>query len=101
MLESSKLTIIITDRDPEAEAEEKLEEDKVPGAEEVGAAAIEAGTFAGTGDWEAAPAGFSGAQGGWDGANDEWAGAVATGATGTTAAPVAEWGATDAKESTW
>ncbi|KAI0452623.1 ribosome-associated protein (Rap-1) [Xylaria acuta] len=87
-------------RDPEAEAEEKVEEEKVPGAEEVGPAAIETGTFAGTGDWEAAPAGFSGAQGGWDGANDEWAGAVAAGAT-TTAAPTGEWGATDTKESQW
>ncbi|KAF2969456.1 hypothetical protein GQX73_g4158 [Xylaria multiplex] len=85
-------------RDPEAEAEEKVEEEKVPGAEEVGPAAIEAGTFAGTGDWEAAPAGFSGAQGGWDGATDEWAGAVAGGAA---AAPTGEWGATDAKESQW
>ncbi|KAI0445519.1 ribosome-associated protein (Rap-1) [Xylaria telfairii] len=86
-------------RDPEAEAEEKVEEEKVPGAEEVGTAAIETGTFAGTGDWEAAPAGFSGAQGGWDGATDEWAGAVAAGAT--TTAPTGEWGATDTKESQW
>ncbi|GAP93131.1 putative 40S ribosomal protein S0 [Rosellinia necatrix] len=88
-------------RDPEAEAEEKVEEEKIPGAEEVGAAAIEAGTFAGTGDWEAAPAGFSGAQGGWDGAPDEWAGAVAAGTTTGAAAPTAEWGAADAKESQW
>ncbi|KAI0911045.1 ribosome-associated protein (Rap-1) [Ustulina deusta] len=87
-------------RDPEAEAEEKVEEEKVPGAEEVGTTAIEAGTFAGTGDWEAAPAGFSGAQGGWDGATDEWAGAVAAGAAAT-APPTGEWGATDAKESQW
>ncbi|KAI1427955.1 ribosome-associated protein (Rap-1) [Xylaria sp. FL1777] len=85
-------------RDPEAEAEEKVEEEKVPGAEEVGTTAIEGGTFAGTGDWEAAPAGFSGAQGGWDGTTDEWAGAVAAGAA---AAPTGEWGATDAKESQW
>ncbi|KAI1296334.1 ribosome-associated protein (Rap-1) [Xylaria venustula] len=90
-------------RDPEAEAEEKVEEEKVPGAEEVGPAAIEAGTFAGTGDWEAAPGAFSGAQGGWDGATDEWAGAVAANAAagGAAAAPTAEWGATDAKESQW
>ncbi|KAI1328545.1 ribosome-associated protein (Rap-1) [Xylariaceae sp. FL0255] len=83
-------------RDPEAEAEEKVEEEKVAGADEVGPAAIEAGTFAGAGDWEAAPAGFSGAQGGWDGAADEWAGAAAAPA-GTTA----EWGATDVKDSQW
>ncbi|KAI0973035.1 ribosome-associated protein (Rap-1) [Xylaria arbuscula] len=93
-------------RDPEAEAEEKVEEEKVPGAEEVGPAAIEAGTFTGTGDWEAAPGAFSGAQGGWDGATDEWAGAVAANAAnaaagGAAAAPTAEWGATDAKESQW
>ncbi|KAI1740602.1 ribosome-associated protein (Rap-1) [Xylaria scruposa] len=87
-------------RDPEAEAEEKVEEEKVPGAEEVGTAAIEAGTFAGTGDWEAAPAGFSGAQGGWDGATDEWAGAVAAGGAAA-AAPTGEWGATETKDSQW
>ncbi|KAI1156557.1 ribosome-associated protein (Rap-1) [Nemania diffusa] len=90
-------------RDPEAEAEEKVEEEKVPGADEVGAAAIDAGTFAGTGtgDWEAAPAGFTATQGGWDGANDEWAGAVAGAAAGTAAPTTGEWGATDAKESQW
>ncbi|KAI1764872.1 ribosomal protein S2 [Hypoxylon sp. FL1150] len=85
-------------RDPEAEAEEKVEEEKVPGVEEVGPAAIEAGTFAGTtgGDWEQAPAGFAAAQaGGWDGQTDEWAGAT------NAAAPTGEWGATDAKDSQW
>ncbi|KAI1076374.1 ribosomal protein S2 [Whalleya microplaca] len=87
-------------RDPEAEAEEKVEEEKVPGVEEVGPAAIESGAFgaAGGADWEAAPAGFAAAQpgGGWDGATDEWAGAAA-------AAPTGEWGpaTTDAKESQW
>ncbi|KAI0428139.1 ribosomal protein S2 [Xylaria sp. FL1042] len=86
-------------RDPEAEAEEKVEEEKLPGAEEVGPAAIEAGTFATAGDWEAAPSGFAGAQGGWDGATDEWAGATTGGAAA--AAPTAEWGATDGKESQW
>jgi len=52
-------------RDPEAEAEEKTEEEKV---EEVTEAvpAIESG-FGGGGDWEAAPAGFAGAApAGWD-----------------------------------
>jgi small subunit ribosomal protein SAe len=85
---------IVTDRDPEAEAEEKVEEDKLPGADEVGPAAIET-AFAGAGDWEAAPAGFAGATGGgnWDG--DEWAGAVSSGAAA--AAPTGEW-ATDSKE---
>lgn len=97
------LLIMAADRDPEAEAEEKVEEEKVPGADEVGAAAIDAGTFAGTGtgDWEAAPAGFTATQGGWDGANDEWAGAVAGAAAGTAAPTTGEWGATDAKESQW
>ena len=54
-------------RDPEAEAEEKVEEEKLPGVEETGVAAIDSG-FANTGgDWEAAPAGFAGtAQPGWD-----------------------------------
>lgn len=86
------------DRDPEAEAEEKVEEEKVPGADEVGTTAIATG-FAGTatGDWEAsAPAGFAAAQGAnWDsGAADEWA-------TATAPAPAGEWGATEAKESQW
>ncbi|KAI1126847.1 ribosomal protein S2 [Nemania abortiva] len=86
-------------RDPEAEAEEKVEEEKVPGVEEVGAAAIDAGTFNTPGDWEAnAPAtGFAAPQANWEG-GDEWAGAV--GASGAAAAP-GEWGATDAKEGGW
>ncbi|KAI1201855.1 ribosome-associated protein (Rap-1) [Nemania serpens] len=95
-------------RDPEAEAEEKVEEEKVPGADEVGAAAIDAGTFAPTSDWEAAPAGFAGAQNNWDGPPDEWAGAVAAGAgagagAGAAAgtAATSDWAATDAKESQW
>lgn len=55
-----------TDRDPEAEAEEKVEEEKLPGVEEVGPAAIESG-FGGGGDWEAAPTGTAAAQPeGWD-----------------------------------
>ncbi len=50
----------MTDRDPEAEAEEKTEEEKLPGVEEEGVVAVETG-FATGGDWEAAPAGFAGA----------------------------------------
>ncbi|KAI0484358.1 ribosomal protein S2 [Xylariaceae sp. FL0804] len=86
-------------RDPEAENEDKVEEEKLPGAEEVGPQAIETGTFATAGDWEAAPgapAAFTGAPQAapnWDG-TDEWAGA-------TGAAPAGEWGATDAKTGQW
>jgi small subunit ribosomal protein SAe len=83
-------------RDPEAEAEEKVEEEKLPSAEEVGPAAIESGFVSGAADWEAAPAGFAGTQQGWDGQTDEWGAANAA-----PAAPTAEWGATDAKESQW
>src|SRR5690606_20674488 len=43
------------DRDPEAEAEEKIEEEKVAAVEEE-TAVVETGFAAG--DWEAAPAGF-------------------------------------------
>ncbi|EPE05110.1 40s ribosomal protein s0 [Ophiostoma piceae UAMH 11346] len=53
-------------RDPEAEAEEKAEEEKVAAIEEEPVAAE---TFTGTGDWEAAPAGFAAAApaaSGWD-----------------------------------
>ncbi|EHA57151.1 structural constituent of ribosome [Pyricularia oryzae] len=50
-------------RDPEAEAEDKVEEEKLAGVEEVGPAAIESGFATGGGDWEAtAPAAASG----WD-----------------------------------
>ena len=98
MVPAIRLTTF-TDRDPEAEAEEKVEEEKVPGAEEVGAAAIETGFVnSAPGDWEAAPAAFAGAQpgaaAGWDGQADEWGNAAA-------APPTAEWGAADAKDSQW
>lgn len=85
------------DRDPEAEAEEKVEEEKVPGAEEAVAAPADTGFAATGGDWEAAPAGFAAASGGnWDGqAADEWGTAAAP------AAPTGEWGAAEAKESQW
>jgi small subunit ribosomal protein SAe len=88
-------------RDPEAEAESKeLEEAKVPGADEVGAAAIESGIAAG-GDWEvsgasagafAAASATPAAGSGWEaGAGDEWA---------TPAAGTAEWGAAEGTKET-
>ncbi|PKS12176.1 hypothetical protein jhhlp_001474 [Lomentospora prolificans] len=85
-------------RDPEAEAEEKAEEEKATGVEEE-AAVVDPGFNATAGDWDAAPAGFAGATttGGWDGAGEEWGAAAA-------AAPTAEWGAETAappKESQW
>lgn len=92
-------------RDPEAEAEEKVEEEKLVGAEEVGPAAIETGFVSSGGDWETAPAGFAGAaqSTGWDAQADEWGTATAAAATTTPAAPApaGEWGATDAKDSQW
>ena len=85
--------------DPEAEENKEIaDEAKVPGADEVGAAAIEQG-FGGNADWEvsgapgssfaAAPT-TSGAAGGgsWEASGgDDWA------ASG--AAPSGEWGATE------
>ncbi|KAK8130336.1 40s ribosomal s0 [Apiospora kogelbergensis] len=81
-------------RDPEAEAEEKGEEEKAAGVDEVGPAAVATGLLTSGGDWEAAAPGFAGTQGGdWSGAApDEW---------GNATAPAGEWGATDAKESQW
>ncbi|KAK0626359.1 ribosomal protein S2, flavodoxin-like domain-containing protein [Immersiella caudata] len=82
-------------RDPEAEAEEKVEEEKVPGVEEEGVVAIESG-FPTTGEWEAAPAGFPATTGG------EWSEAPAAAATwDASAAPTAEWGAEAPKETSW
>ena len=84
----------VPDRDPEAEAEEKGEEEKAAGVDEVGPAAVATGLLTSGGDWEAAAPGFAGTQGGdWSGAApDEW---------GNATAPAGEWGATDAKESQW
>lgn len=85
------------DRDPEAEAEEKVEEEKLPGVEEEGPAAIESGFATGGADWEAPAAGFAGAgaaaaPGGWDGAaGEEWGAAAAT----------TEWANEPAKETQW
>lgn len=84
-------------RDPEAEAEDKIEEEKLPGVEEEGVAAIESGFATAGGDWEAAPAGFAGAA-----AGGEWGDAVPTGQSNWDAAgaatTTAEWGAEAPKE---
>ncbi|KAH8907263.1 40S ribosomal protein S0 [Coniochaeta sp. PMI_546] len=84
-------------RDPEAEAEDKIEEEKLPGVEEEGVAAIESGFATAGGDWEAAPAGFAGAA-----AGGEWGDAVQTGQSNWDAAGAAttttEWGAEAPKE---
>lgn len=78
-----------TDRDPEAEAEDKVEEEKLPGAEEEGVPAIESGFAATGGDWEAPAAGFAGAQAaGWDDAAAPVAAGDNWGATGQ---PAANW----------
>ncbi|KAJ0107825.1 40S ribosomal protein S0 [Diaporthe amygdali] len=77
-------------RDPEAEAEEKVEEEKLAGADEVGPAAIEAGTFAAGADWEAPPTGAAGGEWSADPAAASWDAAPAGQAT--------EWGAEPAKE---
>ncbi len=66
----------MTDRDPEAEAEEKVEEVKLPGVDEEGPVAIESG-FPATGDWEAAPTSFApttAPAAGWDdaAAGQQW-----------------------------
>lgn len=82
---------MFTDRDPEAEAEEKVEEEKLAGADEVGPAAIETGAFSGGADWEAPPAGATG----------EWSADPAAASWDAAAAPAAgatEWGAEPAKE---
>ncbi|TDZ25037.1 40S ribosomal protein S0 [Colletotrichum sidae] len=89
-------------RDPEAEAEDKVEEEKLPGVEEEGPVAIESGfPTTGAADWDGAAPAATGAAN-WDGAaaGDDWA----AGATGT-----ADWaGETSAaaapappKESQW
>jgi small subunit ribosomal protein SAe len=90
----SLLTVSL-DRDPEAEAEDKVEEDKLPGVDEEGAQAIETGFATSGGDWEAAAPGFAGASGGdWgdaQGAGQEWA-AGGNAAAPTTAATTGNWG---------
>ncbi|KAI1006864.1 40S ribosomal protein [Podosphaera aphanis] len=82
-------------RDPEAEENKEALEEKVPGADDVAAAAVDTGFATGNADWEistAAPTAFAGASVAagaaaglsWDGAADstDWA-----------AAGTAEWGA--------
>ncbi|TVY48360.1 40S ribosomal protein S0 [Lachnellula cervina] len=94
-------------RDPEAEENKEVaDEAKVPGADEVGPAAIDQG-FGGNADWEVSGAGagaFAAASAttaappaaggpGWDAAGgDDWAAAPAAGG---------EWGAPDPKASEW
>ena len=96
-LDISNVIQVLTfaDRDPEAEAEEKVEEEKLPGVEEEAPVAVESGFQATGGDWEAPAAGFAGAgsaaPGGWDGAaGEEWG-----------AAPNTEWANEPAKEAQW
>lgn len=96
------MVLTATDRDPEQEAEDKVDEEKLPGVDEEGTAAIESG-FPTTGapDWEAAPAaGFTTAPAGgaqWDGAappaGEEWGAAPAPATT--------EWANEPAKETQW
>ena len=86
------------DRDPEAEAEDKIEEEKLPGVEEAGVEAIESGFATAGGDWEAAPAaGFAAPT-----TSAEWGDAVQTGQSNWDAAGAAttttEWGAEAPKE---
>lgn len=91
-----------TDRDPEAEAEDKVEEEKLPGVEEEGPVAIESGFPTAGGDWDAAqPAGFTGTQAAatnWDGAEGDWA---AAGAAGASADWAGEATAAAPKDSQW
>ncbi|PGH07194.1 40S ribosomal protein S0 [Blastomyces parvus] len=82
-------------RDPEAEENKEIEEAKVPGAEEVGAAAIESGLVGDSWDAQPAPAfagtaattaAATGAAPGWEAeAGGEWA--------ATSAAPAETWAA--------
>ncbi|CCU75505.1 40S ribosomal protein S0 [Blumeria hordei DH14] len=86
-------------RDPEAEENKEALEDKVPGAEEAGTAAVDTGFAGGNADWEVATgpaAAFAGATAttgavagiSWDGAADgtDWA-AGSTGEWGAAAEP--------------
>lgn len=95
-----KSRLTFADRDPEAEAEDKVEEEKLPGVDEEGPAAIESGFQQAGGDWDttAPAAGFAGAApaaSNWDGAGEDWAAAGAAPPTTTT-----EW-AEPAKDTTW
>ncbi|KAH8175396.1 ribosomal protein s2 domain-containing protein [Sarocladium implicatum] len=91
-------------RDPEAEAEDKVEEEKLPGADEDGPAAIESGFVQSAGgDWEAPAASFAGANAG--AASGNWDAAAAGGDSADWAAsagqPAGEWANESAKETQW
>lgn len=92
------------DRDPEAEAEDKVEEEKLPGVDEDGPAAIESGFVQSAGgDWEAPAASFAGANAGastgnWDAAP---AGETADWAAASAGQPAGEWANEAAKETQW
>jgi small subunit ribosomal protein SAe len=91
-------------RDPEAEAEDKVEEEKLPGVDEEGPAAIESGfQQSGGGDWEAPAAGFAGAAAttsNWDAAAAPAAGETADWAA-SAGQPAGEWANESAKETQW
>ena len=87
-------------RDLESEEDKPVDEAKVPGADEVGPAAIEQGL--GAGDWEvagasagafAAASAAPGAAAGWEADGADWAASSAPGAP--------EWGATDGTDKQW
>lgn len=85
-------------RDPEAEAEDKVEEDKLPGVEEEGVVAIESG-FPATNEWESQGPGFAAA------APTDWAdqGVPATTNWDNAGQAGGDWGAEPEKQSetTW
>ena len=76
-----------------------MEEEKLPGVEEEGVAAIESG-FPTTGEWEAAPAGFTAAAATTAPAGGEWSETQGA-ANWDASAPTAEWGAEAPKETSW
>lgn len=96
--------MLFPDRDPEAEAEDKVEEEKLPGVDEEGPVAIESGFPTAGADWEAAAPGFAGANAaasGWDGAAGEEWGAAAPAAAGGAATTGGDWANEPAKETQW
>jgi len=83
-------------RDPEADNEDKLEEDKAAGVEEDGIAAIEGNAFGTTGgEWENTATAVGG--GGWDSgaAGEDWANSAPS------APAAAEWATDASKETQW
>jgi len=92
-------------RDPEAEENKDADEEaKVPGADEVGAAAIDTG-FANNGDWEVAGQAFPGAAATTTtaaaGANWEATGETDWAASSAPAAEGGDWGASKPAETDW